>query len=152
MKKLIVIICFLFGMGLNAQVGINTTNPQSTLDINGTLSVKHISLTGSGTETLIDDGVYISISTTAANQQFRLPDARLFPGRIYILRNVTNTHDAIIRTVGEDMNPGVGVEFFAGDNSTTGTKTINLAGSNTTTKTLIFISDGSNWTYGHLGF
>jgi MinD-like ATPase involved in chromosome partitioning or flagellar assembly len=77
---------------------------------------------------------------------FRLPDATLFPGRIYILRNVSNVNDAIISTT------GTGVEFFAGNNSTTGTTTVNLAGSNTTTKTLIFLSDGSNWTYGHLGF
>ncbi|MFK7833314.1 MAG: hypothetical protein AB8B52_08560 [Winogradskyella sp.] len=116
------------------------------MDINGNLSVKHLSITGSATPTLIEDGVYISITTTGAGQVFRLPDASLFPGRIYILRNVSNVDDAIISSI------GAGIEFFAGNNSTAGTTTVDLAGANITTKTLIFISDGSNWTYGHLGF
>lgn len=155
MKNVITLICLIITLSLYAQVdgvGINTTDPQSTLDINGNLSVKHLTLTGFATATIIDDGVYLSINPTMANQEFRLPNATLFPGRIYILRNITNGIDAIISTVGTDPTAGVGVEFFAGDNSTTGTKTVTLAGSDTTTKTLIFISDGSNWTYGHLGF
>ena len=152
MKKIVLIVCMVFGFNLNAQVGINTTVPQSTLDINGNLSVKHLVLTGSGSATIIDDGVYLSINPILANQEFRLPDASLFPGRIYILRNITNGLDAAISSVGTDPIAGVGVEFFAGDNSTSGTKTVTLDGNDTTTKTLIFISDGSNWTYGHLGF
>ena len=152
MKKIVLIVCMVFGFSLNAQVGINTTVPQSTLDINGNLSVKHLTLTGSGSATIIDDGVYLSINPTLANQEFRLPDASLFPGRIYILRNITNGLDAVISSVGTDPTAGVGVEFFAGNNSTSGTKTVALDGNDTTTKTLIFISDGANWTYGHLGF
>ena len=152
MNKIILIVYMVFGFNLNAQVGINTTVPQSTLDINGNLSVKHLVLTGSGSATIIDDGVYLSINPILANQEFRLPDASLFPGRIYILRNITNGLDAAISSVGTDPIAGVGVEFFAGDNSTSGTKTVTLDGNDTTTKTLIFISDGSNWTYGHLGF
>jgi hypothetical protein len=155
MKNIVLIVCIILGFSLNAQVdgvGINTTDPQSTLDINGNLSVKHLILTGSGTATIIDDGVYLSVSPTLANQEFRLPNATLFPGRIYILRNITNGIDAVISTVGTDAIAGIGVEFFAGNNSTSGTKTVTLAGSDTTTKTLIFLSDGSNWTYGHLGF
>ena len=38
-----------------SQVGINTTSPLSTLDINGNLSVKVINLAGSGTPTTIND-------------------------------------------------------------------------------------------------
>ncbi len=52
MKNIAIIICIVLGFNLNAQVdgvGINTTDPQSTLDINGNLSVKHLTLTGSGT-------------------------------------------------------------------------------------------------------
>ncbi len=130
-----------------AQVGINTTDPQSTLDINGTLSVKHTKLEPTdATLQDIDDGVYFSIDPFSSGQQFRLPDATAYPGRIYILRNIDNSNDASIITL------GTGVEFFAGNNSTTGTTSVTLSGSNITTKTLIFISDGENWTYGHLGF
>ncbi len=100
MKKIVLIVCMVFGFNLNAQVGINTTVPQSTLDINGNLSVKHLVLTGSGSATIIDDGVYLSINPILANQEFRLPDASLFPGRIYILRNITNGLDAAISSVG----------------------------------------------------
>ncbi len=147
MKFYSLLFSLVFSTCIYAQVGINTDNPQSTLDINGNLSVKHVGLVPTdGTLQDIDDGVYISIDPFVSGQQFRLPDATTVPGRIYILRNIDNSDDASIVT------QGVGVEFFAGDNSTTGTTSVTLHGANVTTKTLIFISDGSNWTYGHLGF
>ena len=148
MKNIILIVSIFTGLNLYAQVGVNTTTPKSTLDINGTLSVKHLALTGSSTPVLIgeEEGVYFSITTSDPNEIFRMPDATLFPGRIYILRNVGNTNDARIETL------GVGVEFFAGDNGTGGTTSVILEAANVSNKTLIFISDGSNWTYGHLGF
>lgn len=147
MKFYSLLFSLVFSTCIYAQVGINTDNPQSTLDINGNLSVKHVGLVPTdGTLQDIDDGVYISIDPFVSGQQFRLPDATTVPGRIYILRNIDNSDDASIVT------QGVGVEFFAGNNSTTGTTSVTLHGANVTTKTLIFISDGSNWTYGHLGF
>ncbi|WP_243471459.1 hypothetical protein [Winogradskyella sp. MH6] len=147
MKFYSLLFSLVFSTCIYAQVGINTDNPQSTLDINGNLSVKHVGLVPTdGTLQDIDDGVYISIDPFVSGQQFRLPDATTVPGRIYILRNIDNSDDASIVT------QGVGVEFFAGNNSTTGTTSVTLNGANVTTKTLIFISDGSNWTYGHLGF
>jgi hypothetical protein len=147
MKFYSLLFSLVFSTCIYAQVGINTDNPQSTLDINGNLSVKHVGLVPTdSTLQDIDDGVYISIDPFVSGQQFRLPDATTVPGRIYILRNIDNSDDASIVT------QGVGVEFFAGDNSTTGTTSVTLHGANVTTKTLIFISDGSNWTYGHLGF
>lgn len=147
MKFYSLLFSLVFSTCIYAQVGINTDNPQSTLDINGNLSVKHVGLVPTdSTLQDIDDGVYISIDPFVSGQQFRLPDATTVPGRIYILRNIDNSDDASIVT------QGVGVEFFAGNNSTTGTTSVTLHGANVTTKTLIFISDGSNWTYGHLGF
>ena len=153
MKTIISVILLLVGLNLNAQVGINTDNPQSTLDINGTLSVKHAELTGSAMVTEISDGVYFSIEPTGNNQEFRLPDATDVPGRIYILRNIQNTHNALITTQGSDsMDPPSGVQFFAGNNSSSGTLNVTLSANNDANKTLIFISDGSNWTYGVLGY
>jgi hypothetical protein len=136
-----------------AQVGVGTTTPLSMLDINGNLSVKHLMLTGAATPTLIDDGVYISVSPTANDQEFQLPDPRTYPGRIYIIRNVQDTINADIT-----MDPvaiAAGVFFFAGDSSSGYAGPVNMDTalfSGHRTKTLIFISDGSNWTYGTLGF
>ncbi|WP_370390669.1 hypothetical protein [uncultured Winogradskyella sp.] len=153
MRKITFMLSLFLGFALSAQVGINTDTPLSTLDINGNLSVKHVSLTGAGTPTLIDDGVYISVNPQANNQDFQLPDPRNFPGRIYIIRNVSDTTNADIV-----MDPAAvtdGVLFFAGDSSTGSAGPINMntaLGGGHRSKTLIFISDGSNWTYGQLGF
>lgn len=151
MKNVILIIalalCF---NSVSAQVGVGTTDPKSTLDINGNLSLKVVSLNGGpGTSrTTIDDGVYINLTPTSGNADFELPDPTAVPGRIYILRNVTDTETAYILT------QGAGVEFFAAD-STAGTTVVNMttaSGTGNTNKTLIFISDGANWTYGTLSF
>ncbi|SDG93986.1 hypothetical protein [Winogradskyella thalassocola] len=151
MKNLIILITLILCTNnALAQVGIGTTDPKSTLDINGNLSLKVVSLNGgpSGAATSIDDGVYINLTPTFGNADFELPDPRTVPGRIYILRNITDTETAYILT------QGAGVEFFAGD-STSSTTVVNMTtavGGGNLNKTLIFISDGSNWTYGKLGF
>jgi hypothetical protein len=118
------------------QVGINTTTPLSTLDINGNLSVKTVTLTGSSSPTLIEDGVYISIAPQATDQEFRLPDPTLYPGRIYIIRNIQNSITAMLTTTAGLLFP---------KNSTTGSAQIYmLEGS---LRSVIVISDGENWTY-----
>jgi hypothetical protein len=118
------------------QVGINTTTPLSTLDINGNLSVKTVTLTGSSSPTLIEDGVYISIAPQATDQEFRLPDPTLYPGRIYIIRNIQNSITAMLTTTAGLLFP---------KNSTTGSAQIYmLEGS---LRSVIVISDGANWTY-----
>ncbi len=126
---------FVVDFGL-AQVGINTSNPLSTLDINGNLSVKTITLTGSGSATLISDGVYISIAPQATDQEFRLPSAVAFPGRVYIIRNIQNSITA-------KLTSAVGLLFPKG--STVGSADIYMfEGSK---RSIIVISDGANWTY-----
>lgn len=119
-----------------AQVGINTTNPLSTLDLNGNLSVKTVTLTGSGSATLINDGVYISIVPQAADQEFQLPNPVTYPGRVYIIRNIHNTITAKLTSNG-------GLLFPKG--STTGSGQIYMWEGNR--RSVIVISDGSNWTY-----
>ncbi|WP_296380556.1 hypothetical protein [Winogradskyella sp.] len=161
MKNIVIIVCIVLGFNLNAQVdgvGINTTDPQSTLDINGNLSIKVVSLNGGpgGSATVVDDGTYINLTPTTGNVEFILPDASLFPGRIYILRNVSDSESAVIYSFGFVAGVGNGVEFYAGD-SRASSKSITMtpdtaADGGDVTKTLIFISDGSNWTYGQLGF
>jgi hypothetical protein len=162
MKNIFSIIALaLFFYGAHAQVGIGTTAPKSTLDINGNLSLKVVSLNGgpSASATPIDDGVYINLTPTALNMEFILPVATTVPGRIYILRNISDSENAVIYTLGANATAGAGVEFFRGDGRNSQgplgsvTMTPDLANDGgDVTKTLIFISDGANWTYGQLGF
>lgn len=124
-----------------AQIGINTTIPLSTLDINGNLSVKVVNLTGNGTgsggsSVLINDGVYISLNPSVTDDKFALPNATLFPGRMYIIRNVNNSITAQLITVSGLLFP---------KNSTTGSTNIYMYEGNL--RTITVISDGLNWTY-----
>ncbi len=136
--KIIFIFLSLFLMSMISfgQVGINTTTPLSTLDVNGNLSLKTVVLVGSTTPTLIDDGVYISLQPLATDQEFRLPNAGSFPGRVYILRNIQNSITARLTSAGGLLFP---------KNSTTGNTDVYMYEGNN--RSLIVVSDGINWTY-----
>lgn len=134
-----------------AQVGINTTTPLSTLDINGNLTIKEIGIVNAnvagsatfaggpvGNATPINDGVYISLTPTAGNDEFILPDAANVPGRIYVLRNISNSITARIYTFGG--------AFYAKDSNTATVAPLSMP-ANAILKTVIAISDGANWTY-----
>ena len=136
----LIVFCCFFQSGFS-QVGINTSTPMSTLDINGNLSVKVVNLTGNGSGTsgsaiLINDGVYISINPSATDDKFQLPSPVLFPGRMYIIRNINNSITAQLTTT-------VGLLFPK--NSTTGSSNIFMFEGNL--RTITVISDGVNWTY-----
>jgi hypothetical protein len=134
-----------------AQVGINTTTPLSTLDINGNLTIKEIGIVNAnvagsatfnggpvGSATQINDGVYISLTPTAGNDEFILPNAANVPGRIYVLRNISNSITARIYTFGGG--------FYAKDSNTATVAPLSMP-ANAILKTVIAISDGANWTY-----
>jgi hypothetical protein len=134
-----------------AQVGINTTTPLSTLDINGNLTIKEIGIVNANVagsapllgslapaRTAIDDGVYISITPTGTANDFELPNAVNVPGRIYIVRNISNCCYAFIFSAGGG--------FFAKNDPNVTSQPLTMA-HNLTSKTIIFISDGINWTY-----
>lgn len=138
-----IVFLFLIINSVSAQVGINTVLPLSTLDINGNLSVKVMTVNGgpSGAATLISNGVYISLNPNAGSQEFYVVEPSLVPGRIYILRNINDTNTALLYTAG-------GKRFFP-KNSTTGTAPNGplIMNANSPNQTLILISDGLNWTY-----
>ena len=137
-----IFLAFIFVTNLSfSQVGINTTTPLSTLDINGNLSVKTVTLNGTnsgggGSATLINDGVYISVRPLATDDKFKLPNPSLFPGRIYIIRNIQNSVTAQLTTTSG---------MFFPKNSTTGSSNLYMYEGNL--RTVIVISDGVNWTY-----
>ncbi len=124
------------------QVGINTTNPLSTLDINGNLSLKTVTLDGTntgggGSATIISDGVYISIRPLAGDDKFQLPNPTAVPGRVYIVRNIQNSVTAQLTTP-------AGLIFHKGSTSG-GLNQIYMWEGNR--RSVIIISDGLNWTY-----
>jgi len=146
----LIVFCCFFQSGFS-QVGINTSTPMSTLDINGNLTIKEIGIVNSnvagsavfnggpsGSATPINDGVYISLTPTAGNQEFILPNAVNVPGRIYILRNISNSVTAQIYTFGGN--------FFSKDSSSPTASPLNMP-PNALLKTVIVLSDGQNWTY-----
>lgn len=145
MKKIrlsLVLMMLLFVSWMSyAQVGINTTTPLSMLDVNGNMSVKVVNLSGNGTGNSgaavnISDGIYISITPVATDDKFQLPNPTLFPGRMYIIRNIHNTITAQLTTASGLLFP---------KNSTTGSASIYMYEGNLRTVTVF--SDGSNWTY-----
>lgn len=152
MKKIILIV-FMMSMSVSfSQVGIGTTTPQSTLDINGNLSLKVVTLVGGdfGNKTSIDNGTYINLQPNNGGpnpgNDFELPDAAIVPGRIYILRNVTDTEVAYIYTAG-----GL---IFTGDSRTNTPEPYPMdpdadANGGSPSKTMMVISDGANWTFGY---
>lgn len=132
---------FLVSLHLQAQVGINTANPLSTLDINGNLSVKTVTINGNGSgnggaAVSINDGVYLSLVPFVTDDKFQLPSPASFPGRIYIIRNIQNTVTAQLTTASG---------MFFPKNSTTGSAQLYMYEGNL--RTVIVISDGVNWTY-----
>jgi hypothetical protein len=141
-KQLLLLLLFCcFSQNAFSQVGINTSTPLSTLDVNGNVSLKVVNLAGNGSGTsgssvLIDDGVYISISPVATDDKFELPNPTLFPGRMYIIRNIQNGITAQLTTATGLLFP---------KNSTTGSAQIFMYEGNLRTVTVI--SDGANWTY-----
>lgn len=150
--KIDIILPFLlFSVGIFSQVGINTTTPMSTLDINGNLTIKEVGIINSnvagsavlnggpaGSAKPISDGVYISLTPTSGNTEFILPNAVDVPGRIYILRNISDAENAVIYTFGGSFFP---------KNSKNATAAPLTMPNDATGKTVIVISDGLNWTY-----
>ncbi|NIF06573.1 hypothetical protein F3J23_14080 [Chryseobacterium sp. Tr-659] len=90
MKKYILI--FLFGAAsLSAQVGINTTTPNSTLAINGSLRAGYTQITATS-YTILPTDHYITYNGTA-DATFTLPvigtGTSSYTGRIYKIKNIS---------------------------------------------------------------
>ncbi|KQT24129.1 hypothetical protein ASG22_08925 [Chryseobacterium sp. Leaf405] len=93
MKKVITILSFLAigSIQMNAQTGINTSNPGSTLDVNGSLAAQYRSVTAT-TYAMNQTDFHISYNGTG-NAAFTLPAAISgvgnFKGRLYTIKNNT---------------------------------------------------------------
>jgi hypothetical protein len=139
-----ILVLLLFSLNCNSQgigVGINTNDPKSTLDINGNLSVKVATIfggPGGSASPITDQGVYLNLVPSFGNQEFLVPNAASFPGRIYIMRNTSASTTALLYSLGGS--------FFAKNNNSLTSPPLVLQ-NNADTKTIILVSDGTNWTY-----
>lgn len=115
----------------NGNIGIGTSNPKSTLEVNGIIA------SGVQTVSAVSTPItksYVSLSSWDAI----LPRAQDNPGAIIFLRNINNSG-----TINVTISSGGGQFFDA--SSTTGFSIYGM-NANTTWKTIMVVSDGSNWT------
>lgn len=149
-----ILVVFMLSLNCNSQVigvGINTNDPKSTLDINGNLSVKVVTIpiaSGDTSIQSISDGVYISVNPQVNDQEFRLPAAGSVPGRIYFIRNIS-TLTARLTTSGGVFFTRFGDTFSGATDlymySTTFSSDPMFVLKNSW-RNISLISDGTNWT------
>lgn len=122
-------------------VGIGTSSPNSTLQVDGTVAVGLTMGIAGGTAgapfSLASAKYYIGLlPADAVNNNYQLPSPVIYPGRVYVIRNNSSVNTAVLSTAAGLLFPG---------SSATGGATYTL---NTTisVKTVMVISDGANWT------
>lgn len=119
MKRTLSLFLLLLSISMYAQVGIGTTNPVSTLDVNGSVSANVFTTAGNLT---LDDTHHTVI--LGGNHNITLPAANTCNGRIYVIKNPTTNTPTI-----------------SSFHDLTGTATIALSA-----ETTIWLqSDGTNW-------
>jgi hypothetical protein len=129
MKKLlqgILLICF--AVQSQAQIGIGTTSPNSTLDVRGSLSMGYRSFTASTTAASTDHSLVYTGTTAAA---LTLPDATACAGRTYMVKNSSATTPVPLLTI-----------------NTTSSQTIDGAATwllDESKEMITVVSNGTNW-------
>ncbi len=125
-KCLAAVTAFFAITSLNAQVGVGTTTPNSTLDVRGSLSAGYRAFAAS-TSAAIADNMLVFTGTAAAT--LTLPDAATCSGRTYWVKSTSS--NASVLTV-----------------ATVSSQTIDGLASWTITQTnkaIRLVSNGSNW-------
>lgn len=131
----------------NSTVGIATSSPHSTLQVDGNIAVG-VTMglaggTGGSPVSLASQKSYIGCSPADnTNNFYQLPDPTTCTGRIYYIRNNSSSFFVNIVTAAGNIFPG-GSDVVAGGN----TYTLNPTSA---VKTVICISDGTNWTVGQI--
>lgn len=111
---------------VNAQVGVGTTSPNSTLDVRGSMSNSLRAFTAATSASITD---YHLIFTGTSAATLTLPDASSITGRAYVIKNASS--NASVLTI-----------------ATTSSQTIDGLTSwslSQTNKSLTIISNGANW-------
>ncbi len=116
----------LFAANADAQIGVGTATPNSTLDVRGSLSTAYRAFSTSGSA-VITDNMLVFTGTSAAT--LTLPDATACSGRTYWVKSTSSNASAL--TI-----------------ATTSSQTIDGLASWTVTQTnkvIALISNGANW-------
>jgi hypothetical protein len=121
-------IVSLLALGANAQVGIGTASPLSTLDVRGSLSSATRSFPGSTTAASSD---YTLIFNGATASTVTLPSATTCTGRVYCIKNFSATSPTPTLTIATSSS-----QTIDGLSSWTLTEPLEVA---------TLVSDGSNW-------
>ncbi len=87
MKNQLTAVLLLLGIYAQAQIGIGTTSPNSTLDIRGSLSTKYTSFSGATTAGSSD---HTLVFTGTSATTLTLPDATTCQGRAYWIKNTSS--------------------------------------------------------------
>jgi hypothetical protein len=115
-----------FAFYANAQVGVGTTSPNSTLDVRGSMS-NNLRIFSVNTSADATDYHLIFSGTSAAT--LTLPDATTIAGRSYVVKNVSSNASALtIATTSSQTIDGLSSWTLSQSN-----------------KTITLISNGSNW-------
>jgi len=89
MKNQYLLLLFVvLALQAKAQVGIGTISPNSMLDLRGSFAPIYRSFTGATNLTASD---YSAVFNGATAATATLPDASTCPGRIYCVKNFSNT-------------------------------------------------------------
>lgn len=124
MKKFILIPFLLMTILVQAQVGVGTNTPKSTLDINGSISNKVNTITAS---TLLDISNAVVLCNNTVPITVTLPSASSIDGRLYTIKRVNTASVLISPLAGQTIDGAVSVSLSAQFDQ------------------LQVISNGSNW-------
>lgn len=127
-KNTLLVIAFLLTCcySINAQVGIGTVTPNSTLDVRGSLATAYRAFSA-GTTAAITDNMLVFTGTSAAT--LTMPDATACQGRYYWIKSTSsNSSTLTIATTASQTIDGLALWTLTQTN-----------------KAVRLVSDGTNW-------
>src|SRR5688572_27630171 len=96
MKAIFTLLFSFLVLCTNAQVGIGTTSPNSTLDVRGSFSLSYRAFTSATTALSTDNTLAFTGSSAAI---LTLPDATTCAGRVYAVKNLSSSAYTSVLTI-----------------------------------------------------